>query len=193
MKTIKMVAKVGDQQVPVGTCNSAQARILVRDDLAAWQDGELILFIRKAHAALLEVNPDVWRYHGDNYNVSDAEVARRKAWFLSFMPLAVEVFTNRAAQKQEIEELENLWDFDTDTDLAPRENPGDPFDVELPDDLGEPSLIKIPDRYVGSFKCEVETAKLNVISNGWQERCEVRKATSIQESLQEYNAEDHPT
>jgi hypothetical protein len=93
MKTIKMIAKIGDQKVPVGTCNSAQARILVRDDLAAWQDGDLILFIRQAHLALLDSNPGVWRYKDDDHNVSQAEMDRRKAWFMEFMPKAVNAAT----------------------------------------------------------------------------------------------------
>ena len=88
MNSIKMIAKLGDQQFPVGNCNSAQARILVRDGVAVWQDGSLLLFVRQAHVALLEFNPNALRGPKDDLNVSDAELERRLAWFKSFLPKA---------------------------------------------------------------------------------------------------------
>ncbi len=110
MKTIKMVAKLGDQKIPVGTCNSAQARILVRDDLAAWQDGELILFIRNAHLALLDSNPGVWHSKSDDANVSQAELDRRKAWFLGFIPKAVATATTPARDPYRFIPYTMTWD-----------------------------------------------------------------------------------
>lgn len=95
MNTIKMVAKLGDHVIPVGNCSSAQARILVRDDLAAWQDGTLVLFVRKAHAALLDGNDHLWTFNGDDKNTSQAELDRRKGWFLSFMPKAVAALSDK--------------------------------------------------------------------------------------------------
>ncbi len=124
MKTVKMVAKIGDQCVSVGNCNSAQARILVRDDLAAWQDGQLMLFIRKAHLALntaptllcfqsqlmlfirkahlavLDANPHAWRCKEDDHNVSEAEMDRRRTWFISLTPLVVEMTTNKRGSER---------------------------------------------------------------------------------------------
>jgi hypothetical protein len=101
MKDIKMVAKLGDQVMPVGTCNQAQARILVRDDLAAWQDGTIMLFIRKAHLALLDSNPGTWRCKKDDDNVSEAEIDRRKAWFIQFMPIATIALTHKQGSERD--------------------------------------------------------------------------------------------
>lgn len=170
MKTIKMVAKVGDQQVPVGTCKSAQARILVRDDLAAWQDGELILFIRRAHLALLESNRVAWRCKADDHNVSEAEINRRKAWFISFMPLAATTFANRqVVDDQEIKDLSAMWIedpsiLDEKADSVPQmDEPLDTFEVEL------------PDVYVGPEKSELIAASKMLETAEWETRKELRK------------------
>ena len=102
MKNIKMVAKLGDQQIPMGVCSPAQARILVKEDLAAWQDGSIILFVRNAHASLLANNPDAWVCESDDRNVSKAEIDRRKTWFNSLMPKAVTAFTEKRGSEKDI-------------------------------------------------------------------------------------------
>ena len=87
MKTHKMFAKLGDQLIPVGSCNSAQARILVRDNVAVWQEGDLVLFVRQAHIAILDNNPDLWSLPMDEENgVGQREIDRRRQWFTQFMP-----------------------------------------------------------------------------------------------------------
>lgn len=94
MKTVKMVAKLGDQLIPVGSCNSAQARILVRDDVAHWQDGLLVLFVRQVHLAILDNNPELWSLPGDTeLGIGQAEIDRRRAWFIQFMPKVTALLT----------------------------------------------------------------------------------------------------
>lgn len=83
---VKMLAKVGDSEVALGVCHPAQARVLVRDGIAAWQDGQLLVSVTPTHLTLLGSNPDAWVGPEDGTGaVSPNEMERRKAWFKSFM------------------------------------------------------------------------------------------------------------
>ena len=86
-KKVKMVAKVGDQVVPCGECHPGQARVLVKEELAAWNDGKLLLIVRPALAEVIDANSS-WKGPLDDGNVSDREMLRRKAWFATMVPRA---------------------------------------------------------------------------------------------------------
>ena len=45
-KRVKMITRMGGQDVPLGECHPGQARVLVREEMAAWQDGKLLLVLR---------------------------------------------------------------------------------------------------------------------------------------------------
>ncbi len=45
-KTIAMFTKVGEQEVSVGSCHPAQARVLVSDEFAMRQEGRLQIIMR---------------------------------------------------------------------------------------------------------------------------------------------------
>lgn len=139
MKSVKMIAKIGDQQISVGTCNPAQARILVRDGLAAWQDGSLILHIRPVHLNLLASNPNLWRCKDDNDNTSQGELDRRKAWFLQFLPLAAEALTKGKSVMGDLEHIQTatrylmslsnrMWQFWDKAEAV--DDPLDPYYLE---------------------------------------------------------------
>ena len=85
---IPLVARMGADLVPLGHCNQAQARILVKKDVAAWQDGTLTVLARPAFLRLL-VDDAHWVGKSDYGNVSPAEMDRRKVWFAEFMTKAV--------------------------------------------------------------------------------------------------------
>lgn len=85
-KTIEMIALIGGQEFPAGKCSPAQARILVKKELASWRDGKLIMLVRQAHADLLDSNEHVWKGPLDDNNVSGAEMDRRQAWFRALLP-----------------------------------------------------------------------------------------------------------
>lgn len=108
MKTIPMVAKLGDQRIPVGTCNSAQARILVRDELASWEDGKLLLIIRKAHLELMESNDHLWSTPADKGMMSRNELHRRQAWFTQLVERSSKALVNTALNHGVVSET-TVW------------------------------------------------------------------------------------
>jgi hypothetical protein len=82
-KSIKMIADVGGSEpIDAGHCHPSQARILVKKQLASWQDGKLLVQIRPTH--LMVANNTINRKDGDP-NVSKAEVERRTEWFQSII------------------------------------------------------------------------------------------------------------
>jgi len=97
MKTVQMVARVGDEEIPVGTCHPAQARVLIKRQLAAWQDNKLLLSIRPVFQRLLDTNKHAWEGPADDNNVSPAELRRREAWFASFVGKAARALVAGAA------------------------------------------------------------------------------------------------
>lgn len=93
MSSVQMVAKIGDQTIRVGTCHPGQARILVKKDHAAWDDGQLILYLRPAHLQLAE---NTRRLVDDEeaYMVSEAEVERRLHWLRKLLMAVVQTDTH---------------------------------------------------------------------------------------------------
>jgi hypothetical protein len=73
-----MVTRLGDQEVVVGECSSAQARILSKKEHAKFVDGKLMVSIRPFHADMA-LNSIADR--DKDPNVSTAEVRRRLDWF----------------------------------------------------------------------------------------------------------------
>ena len=82
MNTIEMIARVGDQVLTVGKCSSAQARILVKKEHAAWEDGKLLLPLDPELLQVAVNNPDGPL---DDANVSKKEKERRMAWLRSLL------------------------------------------------------------------------------------------------------------
>ena len=82
MNKIKMVTRLGDQEVVVGECSSAQARILSKKNHAQFVDGKLLVSIRPFHVdmAINSIAAD-----DPDPNVSEAEVQRRLDWFRTLM------------------------------------------------------------------------------------------------------------
>jgi hypothetical protein len=78
VKKIKMVTRLGDQEVVVGECSSAQARILSKKEHGKFVDGKLMFSNRPIHADMA-VNSIA--SEDKDPNVSTAEVRRRLDWF----------------------------------------------------------------------------------------------------------------
>lgn len=76
MSHVIMVARVGDQEVHVGKCTHAQARILVKKEHGRIEDGKIVLNLRPVHVQVAEqmIERDA------NPNVSKAELNRRMEW-----------------------------------------------------------------------------------------------------------------
>lgn len=85
MEVVKMVTKVAGEEVFVGECHPARARVLVKRQLASWMDGKVLLHVLNVHDKLLASNPEAARGPLDDENVSKQEMERRLAWFRSFM------------------------------------------------------------------------------------------------------------
>lgn len=81
MNQIEMVARIGDQVLTVGKCTSAQARILVKRNHAAWQDGKLLLPLNPELLQVAVNHPDLMV----DGNVSRAEVERRMEWLKTLL------------------------------------------------------------------------------------------------------------
>ena len=107
---IKMVTSIAGEEVFVGDCHPARARILVKKELASWKDGKLLLHILGVHDALLKGNPDVARGPLDDENVSKQEMERRLAWFRSFLVKSSKVFAKMAQSLPSLEEAEEWVD-----------------------------------------------------------------------------------
>ncbi|MEI6297333.1 MAG: hypothetical protein WCO84_06895, partial [bacterium] len=77
-----MIFKIGDEVLSIGKCHPSQARILVKKDLATWEDGNIKVILRNAQAEAFEHNQDNF-LHGpsDNKDVSMGEMDRRLDWF----------------------------------------------------------------------------------------------------------------
>lgn len=82
---IKMVARIAGEEVYVGECNSARARILVKQNYASWHEGKILLHILNVHDTLLATNPILGQGPLDDENVSKQEIERRMAWFRSVL------------------------------------------------------------------------------------------------------------
>jgi hypothetical protein len=80
-----MFSRIADQKVPIGTCNPAQARILVKQELASWVDGELQLLLRPVFLDVIQTNEHLMRGPFDDQNTSQAELDRRLQWFKMVM------------------------------------------------------------------------------------------------------------
>jgi len=82
MKTIEMIARVSDQVLSVGRCTSAQARILVKQNHAAWQDGKLLLPL---NPELLNLAVNQPTGPSDTGPLTLAETHRRMDWLRSLL------------------------------------------------------------------------------------------------------------
>jgi len=80
-----MIVHIGDNVVPIGQTSPAQARILVKKELASWKDGSLLLLLRPAFAELVVSNEHLMKGPFDDENTSKAELDRRLQWFKQLM------------------------------------------------------------------------------------------------------------
>lgn len=103
---IKMVARIAGEEVYVGECNSARARILVKRSYASWCEGKILLHILNVHDQLLANGTQNFRGPLDDENVSEREMGRRLAWFRAFMVKATEALTPRLQRFPSVEEAE---------------------------------------------------------------------------------------
>ena len=84
--SVPMIVHIDHKPVPVGYANPAQARILVKKELATWQDGSLLILLRPAFRDLLSSNgPHLMKGPFDDENTSLAELDRRLMWFKHFV------------------------------------------------------------------------------------------------------------
>jgi len=86
MEVVKMITSLAGEELFVGECHPARARILVKKEMASWKDGKLLLHILGIHNAFLQTNPDAIRGPLDDGNVSLQEIERRIAWFKTLVP-----------------------------------------------------------------------------------------------------------
>lgn len=84
---VKMMIRVGKDEIPLGECHAAQARNLVKKEFASWQDGKLLILARPAFLKLME-DGDHWVRSAEKADISDRELDRRKIWFKEFMTKA---------------------------------------------------------------------------------------------------------
>lgn len=132
---IKMITSIAGEEIFVGDCHPARARILVKKELASWKDGKLLLHVLGVHDALLKGNPDVARGPLDDENVSKQEMERRLAWFRSLMVKSSKVFAQMARPLPSLEEAE-AWEELQATSLLGAEvvatppAPGEPLSWE---------------------------------------------------------------
>ena len=83
---VSMYYRFGEDNLPLGKCNPATARVLVKKELATWEDGNLKVILRPAHSEILDRDPyQLIRRAEDDQNVSKAELDRRLDWFKQFI------------------------------------------------------------------------------------------------------------
>ena len=105
MEVIKMIASVAGEEVFVGECHPARARVLVKKQLASWKDGKILLHVLSVHDKMLESNPHAAHGPLDDKNVSKAELERRLAWFRSFMEKSTQVLAKGNVALPTLEEV----------------------------------------------------------------------------------------
>ena len=103
---VKMVTQVAGEEVFVGECHPARARVLVKKQLASWLDGKVLLHVLHVHDKLLASNPEAWSGPLDDRNVSKQEMERRIAWFRSFMEKSARALTADVVELPTVEEAE---------------------------------------------------------------------------------------
>lgn len=106
MEMVKMVTQMAGEEVFVGECHPARARVLVKKQLASWMDGKVLLHILNVHDKLLASNPEAWHGPLDDGNVSKQEMERRTAWFRSFMEKSSHALTGGVVELPTVEEAE---------------------------------------------------------------------------------------
>lgn len=106
MEAVKMVASVAGEEVFVGECHPARARVLVKRQFASWKDGKVLLHILNVHDQVLSTNPEAIRGPLDDGNVSKQELERRMAWFRSFMEKVTHVVASHFIELPSKEEAE---------------------------------------------------------------------------------------
>lgn len=108
MESVKMVTNVAGEEMYVGECHPARARVLVKKELASWRDGKVLLHVLNVHDKLLSSNPEAARGPLDDNNVSKQEMERRFAWFRSFMDKTTRVLVAGRMELPSKEEAEEL-------------------------------------------------------------------------------------
>ena len=160
MKKVQMVAKIGDETLPLGTCHPATARKFVKHEYAAWDDGKLLLLVRPSFIKLLDTSGHGWKGPLDDGNVSDAEMLRRRAWFKSLLPKAVEASANAADRPSGLHHIL-------------REAKQSKGPVGFSWDAGyrivdwREEVAKIPQEEVDGWFTEGETPELNIPDGMW--------------------------
>lgn len=91
--SVLMFTRVGGEDLHVGKCSHAQARILSKKGHGRIEDGKLFLNLRPVH---LSVAANLMRE--DDPNVSQAEVQRRLDWLSRIVGAVVRAETNTGAE-----------------------------------------------------------------------------------------------
>lgn len=195
MEVVKMVASVAGEEVFVGECHPARARVLVKKQLASWKDGKILLHVLQVHDKLLAANPEAARGPLDDENVSKQEMERRLAWFRSFMDKSARVLVRghrplpskeetAAWKEKHLREREEAWAREVHASEETRikyniveptisdEEAASYFeDVPLPEELEEVDLRYYWEAAPGTVVSEVEV----VLSQLWGEDVPVVK------------------
>lgn len=137
-------------RIPAGKIHPAAARKLVANDLAAWQDGQLIIHARSIALTMIDhMGSMAWigPQDGDKGNLlAPIELERRKAWFLHFLQATVYAHSRTGqSHLQEIHQAsEHVWMPPISAILEPPPAPLDPADdIWFQDDpsLPEPAAL----------------------------------------------------
>lgn len=166
--SVSMFTKVGEEEVQLGHCHPAQARKLVKEELAAWQDGKLQLILRPIYINVMNANGSAWSGPLDDPGqMSDGEMKRRRAWFKSVVPVLATAVTESRSK-------ETRLPF-TQEQLAEMEKRAADFEAEMREsreredalrEMQKAANLAIPDEEVAQFFTDrplPEDADLQVI------------------------------
>jgi oxalate decarboxylase/phosphoglucose isomerase-like protein (cupin superfamily) len=151
--TVSMFTKVGDEEVQLGHCHPAQARKLVKEELAAWQDGKLQLILRPVYADVMSANGSAWNGPLDDPGqMSDGEMKRRRAWFKQLIPKLANAVAESCSKESRLpftqEQLAEMAKRDADFEAEMREVRERDAAAE---ELRRAANLAIPDDEVAKF------------------------------------------
>jgi len=123
--SVSMFTKVGDEEIQLGHCHPAQARKLVKEELASWVDGRIFLILRPIYLDVMQVN-SAWKGPlDDDSQMSDGELKRRRAWFKSLIPVLADAVANSRSKESRLpftqEQLMEMSKKDADFQAEMRE------------------------------------------------------------------------
>lgn len=149
MKTVKLVTRVGDEILSIGKCHPAEARRLVAQELAVWENGTLRLILRSIHLDMLVQNGHLWTTPQDK-GIGDTELQRRRDWFVGFLRVVTPALAkpNRAIGLPTQEEVEEAYAAMNKHPMTfverPEENPLSEEEVSVFFENAEGPLEEVP-------------------------------------------------